>query len=390
MRTFISCLLCCIVIFSKANDGVFLVNGNHLVPSQETDVAIVREVLTITLCDDDTARVDVLYELENRQEAKTVDVGFVANAPQGGDEGNFMHHPYIKDFTVVMNDKQLPVHYFVTATENETPDFQPLDMRQWMGYTEQVKEREHNDLIEYVGTEILYSLDGDSVVNYAYAYCFKAHFEKGPNVIHHTYKYVMSNSQSSIFEVPYTLTPAMRWANRQIDDFTLHIRVEGTAKHFLIDRGSFAPAPFRVVKGIGKHRTIPAEKYDSTESYEEIALRNGTIEWHCKNFYTDKNMRILSADALEYSHDEHLLGTFYDRTIGIRTWVDFDQQKVITDGIDPQRIRRNLPYAHRGYVFRDKQLQAYFNKLFWYMPDPDWKASTEDFTPAERDLIKKK
>lgn len=35
-----------------ANDGVFFVNGNHLVPVQETDIALTKEVLTISLCDD--------------------------------------------------------------------------------------------------------------------------------------------------------------------------------------------------------------------------------------------------------------------------------------------------------------------------------------------------
>ena len=52
-----------------------------------------------------------------------------------------------------------------------------------------------------------------------------------------------------------------------------------------------------------------------------------------------------------------------------------------------KRILRNLPYANRGYVFKDKTLQAYFNKLWWYMPDPTWQTSTADFTPHEWRLI---
>ena len=48
-----------------SNDGVFCVNGNHLVPVQETDIALTREVLTISLGDDGYASVDVQYELNN-------------------------------------------------------------------------------------------------------------------------------------------------------------------------------------------------------------------------------------------------------------------------------------------------------------------------------------
>lgn len=41
--------------------------------------------------------------------------------------------------------------------------------------------------------------------------------------IYHTYRYRMSYSIGRTFEVPYWLTPAKRWANHQIDDFTLCI-----------------------------------------------------------------------------------------------------------------------------------------------------------------------
>ncbi|MBQ5454580.1 MAG: YARHG domain-containing protein, partial [Prevotella sp.] len=42
----------------------------------------------------------------------------------------------------------------------------------------------------------------------------------------------------------------------------------------------------------------------------------------------------------------------------------------------------------RGYVFKDKWLNDYFNQLWWYMPDPTWQASSSDFTPREWKLIR--
>ena len=55
-----------LTLMARANDGVFYVNGNHLVPVQETDIALSKEVLTISLCDDGYATVDVQYVLVNR------------------------------------------------------------------------------------------------------------------------------------------------------------------------------------------------------------------------------------------------------------------------------------------------------------------------------------
>lgn len=47
------------------NDGVYYTSGNHLVPLQETDISVRKEVLTISLMDNGYARVDVQYEFWN-------------------------------------------------------------------------------------------------------------------------------------------------------------------------------------------------------------------------------------------------------------------------------------------------------------------------------------
>ena len=46
--------------------------------------------------------------------------------------------------------------------------------------------------------------------------------------------------------------PAMRWANRQIDDFTLRIKATNTAKHFFVEGSLFAQSEFAVTEGTGK------------------------------------------------------------------------------------------------------------------------------------------
>lgn len=52
-----------------------------------------------------------------------------------------------------------------------------------------------------------------------------------------------------------------------------------------------------------------------------------------------------------------------------------------------QRVLRNLPYAHRGHVFRDARLRRFFESQWWYMPDPNYKDDTSDFTPVDHYYI---
>ena len=191
------------------NDGVFYVNGNQLVPIQETDIALTKEVLTISLGDDGYAKVDVQYVLTNNGKEKTVTMGFEADAPYNDDVAFSPQgiHPYISDFTVVMNDEPLSFMNAVVNTKyHEECDFLPLNLKQWKSFDE-VKMRNGEEL---PNNSMLYNTELDSLIDFAYAYYFIARFKPGENTIHHTYRYRMSYGVGRTFEVPYWLMPAMR------------------------------------------------------------------------------------------------------------------------------------------------------------------------------------
>ena len=48
-----------------------------------------------------------------------------------------------------------------------------------------------------------------------------------------------------------------------------------------------------------------------------------------------------------------------------------------------------MPYAYRGYIFKNKYLNDFFTSRWWYIPDPDYKVDLEKLTPNERDWLKK-
>ena len=361
----------------RANDGVFYVNGNHLVPVHETSILLTKEVLTIGLCDDGYARVDVLYELDNPGEAKTVVMGFEANAPYNDDVPFSPQgiHPYITNFTVNMNGEELAYMNAVVKTDfNADCDFQPLNLNNWKAYGE-VKMKDGEDLPH---NALLYSEQADSLIDFSYAYYFVAHFKPGRNTVHHTYRYRMSYGVGRTFEVPYWLKPAMRWRGGQIGDFTLRIKATNTAKHFFLPDSLFSTSTFKITEGTGKMRKV--KSYD--EPCTEFTLRNGTVEWHATNFMPRADMTIQSAERLNYDH--FILGTFYDRS---ENYIPGSFIIEIKKSSNQERILRNLPYAHRGYIFKDKKLQKYFSQLWWYMPDAKYQPSTDDFTAREWKLI---
>ncbi len=273
-----------------ANDGVYYGSGNFLVPIHETDISVAKEVLTITIGNDSLARVDVYYEFMNPGDAKTVTMAFEADAPfnVGLPLSRDGVHPFIKDFTVVMNGERLQSKNAVVAALSnvgrfEIIDHKPLDLTKWKDHGEAP-----DSLVPYENS--LYNAELDSVVERAYGYYFKAPFKHGRNIVHHTYKYKMSDSHGCRFDIAYWLTPATRWANRQVDDFTLKITADDNTEFCLHD-SMFSSAPFT-------KNTERGYLYNLTDTVgEPMIVANvcpgDTVTWHGKDFRPTKNMYII-------------------------------------------------------------------------------------------------
>lgn len=340
-----------------ANDAVFYASGNQLVPLQETDIAVKKEVLTITLTDKNIAKVDVLYTFYNNGEDKTILMGFESQPlawshaiyqPSGID-------PHIKDFTVEMNGEKLNVKNGVVHGK----DFKITDEIQ---------------------------------VDYTYVYSFNPTFKKGENIVHHTYSYDTSYGAACAFSINYKLTPATRWANKQIDDFTLIIEAPNTAKHFLVYSAKdyfiyndiFADSSFEINNGVGKTRKNTIHDYENkTINVEEVTIRNGSVKWHKENFAPSDELYINSTETLKGWH-LYEIGDTYDR--GESQYINltsFRPNEEFLTTSQEKRILRNLPYANRGHIFKDKKLKEFFESKWWYMPDPSYDDSTKDFTEYE-------
>ena len=381
------CLLAFLPVMPvRANDGVYFTKGNQLVPLTETDISVRKEVLTISIMDNGFALVDVYYEFWNPgKEVKRLLMGFEAD-PSYNDDYKFYPsgvHPHIKNFTVEMNGRVLPYgNAACVASASGGKGLERIDTsRHWFVFD--------NNMLYEEGTKLDYDSTYVEGIGFAYVYYFNADFQPGLNRVHHTYTYRMSYTVGTPYIVEYKLSPAARWANGQIDDFTLVIRADRTAKNFFIRDSVFPGAECRVSEGVGKVRK--SEIYGSPAS--EFALRNGAVTLHLRNFKPEKELTITGAgmDCCYRENGTFNVGAAYDRSrasvpFGME-W--FDGMKVEpTDKVFLKRVLRNLPYAHRGHVFKDERLRRYFESLWWYMPDPAYRDSTEDFTPVDYVYIK--
>lgn len=280
---------------AMANDGVYYTSGSTLVPLKETDIAVRKEVLEITLRKDGYADVSVDYTLYNNSDDKTVTMAFEAAPPYNANEplNHRGIHPSIKNFTVLFNGKRLTYRNAVVADDN---NFTPIDLSQWKGYGETP------DSIDLYDDRI-YNERLDSIRSFAYAYYFDAPFEKGENRVRHTYRYRMSWGVGRDYELTYALTPITRWQGGQVDDFTLRIKSE-TDREIIMNDSIFLSEPF-TLKGIGETYQLQSDYWGYSECLFAPLLVGNVLEWHGKNFAPTENLHIEPLELLKGGKQEY-------------------------------------------------------------------------------------
>lgn len=391
MRKVLILVFCCITtVFAWANDGVFYVEGNHLIPINETDISVQKEVLTLNRAGD-KIQVTVYYEFYNPTVAKEVLVGFEADAHGHAPSKTFPQHPHISNFKVVMNGEALDydiahveVHYEngrkVKVSYVKDGHIEGMTLEQCM------KEWD--------------ALEADEAIC-DFVYHFNAHFRPGLNIIQHTYDFDLSYQQvysDKGYEgnedfFPYNLTAANRWANHQIDDFTLIVNM-GDRTSFHISPSFFESAGEWTFQGTGKYSVNTIR--DGKE-YSEFHVKQGGIKLHKENFHPDGELLLNDLHSYFYfdvdnTSADNILETvknkFYSLHITDYTLKNKKESIYDTYTSEQRRILKNLPFAYRGYIFKDKSLQEYFESANWYIPDPQYRADVEKLSEDEQKWVK--
>lgn len=382
MKKIAALLLCGLALAQSeadANDGVFYAQGNQLIPITETDISVRKEVLTLSR-DGDIVEVTVYYEFYNPTgKAKDLLVGFEAAAPYPYEGlGHFPEQPNIHDFRVVMNGQSL--------------SYEVAHVEEWLiGYDKEstpVAPYYINGKVQsWTRQECLDAMSGNDDMSFPfdYVYHFNARFQPGVNTIRHTYKYRMSETVDLDYIFPYVLTAACRWANRQIDDFTLNINM-GDRESFEISPTFFQDGSEWTIDGVGKY--VAGEW--GGDSDVRFHIREGGISFHRKDFRPEGELTVFKPRMIWDVWND--TGAIYgDDVVAVTRsmYIDWglllEEKLVFSD--EQKRIMKNLPFAQRGYVFKSRELRDYFESTAWYIPDPSYVADMEKLTPAEKKWV---
>ncbi len=348
----------------KANDGAFYGSGNHLIPVTETDISVTKEILTIKKIGQERIEVTVYYEFFNPKEEKVLLVGFEAASPHG--DVNTLPknglHPYMNDFTVNLNNQILA---YEVACVNQSAYYK-------------------NSAITTMTPEEIEASAESLDVDFNYVYHFKARFQKGLNIVKHTYSYKLSNSIEYNYHFDYILTAAKRWANKQIDDFTLIVDM-GEFEMFNMTQSFFKSSSEWIMNGIGKTSFVKAEDNSYIEqAATKFVVQKGNLIFQKLNFKPAGELDIYSKNHTD--HPE----TFQAATYKLP--YSYYLQDMIAEPVNEtdRKILKNLPFARRGYVFTNKELQHYYETMTdWYIPNPNYKPDVELLTAMEKEWVKR-
>jgi hypothetical protein len=357
-------------LLSRANDGAFRAEGNQLIPMYETDISVKKEILIIRRINETQARIEVYYEFFNPKEPKTLEVGFEAYSPSGDAEKTPLEgkQPYITGFTVTMNDESVP--YKVAIVHDSL--YYRNGQYKALSVARAIKESRE-----------------DEEVDFFYVYHFRSLFKHGLNIIRHVYTVDLSSSVIENYSLSYVLTAAKRWANRQIDDFTLEIDM-GAFQDISIPNTFFQNCSEWKADSAVKSIQLKANGNDQTDT-SEFVVRKGTIIYSKKDFKPKGELYINSFNNYYYRNPDADNNDDKFNSKKDRLPFSIDLQDGIQAPADElsKKILRNLPFARRGYLFKSPELAAYYEHQKWYVPDPAYIPVASELTKKEQAWLKK-
>lgn len=401
--------LCCSV-FVNANDGAFYMNGNQLIPVNETQVELRKEILTVKRVGRNIL-IDVDYTFYNPGKSKEVLMGFEAPMPRGAAEFQYdrwtmtRNHPHLNGFIVEINGIRIPYKADIVNKRafNTIGSLAGFPQSQ----IDLLNESKSTSRDMFHGYQMGKSKKGkdqfnyrDFLFEYVFVNYFDAKFNPGINKVHHTYSFPISGTNDVPLDFRYILTAANRWANNQIDDFTL-----------IVDMGDF------------RDYYINQTFFKGTENWNDAALlylcnpfaddmeemgmhigrghENGSLHVRTKEaplIYQQKDFRPKGELMIWGSHNEYSSEQgFYEyynvlSDTGVfdikehSLWYAFhhhkDDLRFAKDEFTLQ-VLRNFPFAIRGYAFKNRKLRNYYLRYGWYEPDPSLKLIAADLPEKE-------
>ena len=212
-----------------------------------------------------------------------------------------------------------------------------------------------------------------------FIYYFKIKFKKGLNIIRHSYSYkgsYMADPKAPGPNFQYRLTTGKMWANKKIDDFEILINI-GPDSYFSV------PSYFEEGKnvdwkiiGIGKIGDANAKNLNQ----RRVKIKSGFLYYKTTDFKPDFDLTI--STVIPFTELKDYCDIYFRG--------NYNKPRELSDlSVSDLRLIRNSYYAIHGFKFKSAELNAYFNKFTWYIPDPNLRNDNVIFSPHEKSIIEK-
>lgn len=352
-QAIVTILTLILTISVYGNDGIYLTRGGVIYPTSENKISLDREILAFTV-QGKNCRVDILFEFNNPENIdRKLMVGFQAPTAVGDVPEDICNTNQITDFTIISNGQVLP--YKLKAAECEDCEL-----------------KEPN--------KIRFSQGEQGV----FVYLFELTFKPGLNKINHSYTFPSSSNVEFDEFYNYILTTGSKWAGGKIKNLTVSFDL-GYNKYFYIHDIFGKNANWSII-GSGKVTNEKFDNYDN-DTAKMVRIISGRLQIEVADFQPKKNIEFgiinvnsFSIARMYQSPDKLSLALKY-HTLDIKYFAETELTK------EDLKLLRNTIYAQYGYVFKSKNLQDYFAKFEWYLPDPNLTMEQIKLTKEERKFI---
>ena len=346
-------------LFLYGNDSEYYTSGNQLVPLTSNNIRLDTEVLTIRRDDNNKGHffIDVLYTLFNEGKSKNTLIGF--EAPIREDEGmpnTFFYNNYNDDKLLSIEKKAIQNN--IIGTHSDIKNFTILVNGKKSKYkvvsVDKIKKDENTSPL------------------LSYLYYFPVKLKKGKNILHQTYYFIGESDMYHRYIVSYILETAKRWKGGKIGDFKLILDM-GEYENFIVSTSFYKDKNYWSLED-GEMSYVEANASSYTglmedNSYYKFHIRTGKAIFHKKNFIP--NSAIFLGAELKYNN---IIFDYKDNSNLLNFSLSISMP-FITKDINSLKILQALGFARKGLIFNDIILSTYYKSLDWYIPKIDDKNS---------------
>ena len=363
-----------------ANDAEYITSANGLTPINSKDIELKKEVLNITRLKDGYFRVDIEYLLFNKAASKDTVIGFEAPRPIG--EDNEYNDFFYKNYNISKKHKA----ELEAIAKNKKPSLKP-DIEDFkvslngkkLKYeiVDVSKLKGSGGSTDYVGYLYYFNANlkqGENRIKQSYKCITSASV-----ISRYEFEYILATAKEwsggkiGDIEINFNMGAfeSFQMQPTFFDSLDNWIAKNGLIKY---EKGTFSEE--KVAKFYLKDGKVTFKKKNFTP-------KDG-IKLMAFHYY-----RLPDADkklVFNYKTVKLPFVIYYDKNIE-KNCQDYNCFTFFAKDYKSLKILKNLPFARRGYIFKTDFIANYYKKMPWYKKDANYKATLSTLTEKEREWL---